>query len=418
MRLVIITLMMMSAVLSMVSAAQVEAPALRTISGEDFQLLSQDPDPALPGSFVEVRIRVENIGREEMNDVLFQLQPDYPFSVVPGDNGERKLGTVNANQIGEDAFVLYYRLMIDQSAVSGEYELRMRYTMDGGKTWRVLDPKTIRIENEAPLLSVSKVETESVQPGGTAAMKMTLVNMADFPLRNLKVALQLVTTTAAGIVELPFSPIGSTNEQAVKLMKTSEVKTVSFDLAVDADAQVKAYKIPVQISYIDEQGDSHVEAHVVSMIVAAEPDLMISKAEESYAIQGQDGTLSVAFTNRGLGQIKFLSFEVIDEGPYDLLTPAEIYVGNIDSDDYETADINFRCSDCSGDQTFRLKITYADENNKEYEKEMTFTTMVYSSDEAKEKGLIPQNNSVGIIIVVVIVVVGVILYRVFRKKKH
>src|SRR3989344_3612728 len=43
--------------------------------------LSQDPDPVEPGSYVDLRWKVENLGTQELQDVQFVLDVDYPFSL-------------------------------------------------------------------------------------------------------------------------------------------------------------------------------------------------------------------------------------------------------------------------------------------------------------------------------------------------
>jgi len=42
--------------------------------------VNQEPDPAEPGTFVDVRFKFENIGLETSDEITVELLPEFPFS--------------------------------------------------------------------------------------------------------------------------------------------------------------------------------------------------------------------------------------------------------------------------------------------------------------------------------------------------
>ena len=61
-------------------------------------LINQDPDPAIAGDLLEIRLGVENIGGLSVNDLNIELVPEYPFGLVSGEDGLEKINTIRGNQ--------------------------------------------------------------------------------------------------------------------------------------------------------------------------------------------------------------------------------------------------------------------------------------------------------------------------------
>lgn len=425
MRRYVMMILMLAAMAASALAVDEAAPAI--LNTNDAQFLNQDPDPAIAGNDVEIRIKVENVGRNHMTDVVFELTPVYPLSLFPGDDGMRNLGTVYAKQIGEDAFVLYYRLKVDKDAEEGDHTVRIRYkTGSDGDNWRRLDDFDVRIEDEDPVLAVESIDTdpELVKPGEEAELRIRLNNMEGSYVKNIHVNLGLFSATqgtqGTSVVEMPFSPIGSSNEKIIPSIDEGEIEEVSFRLITDADAESQVYKFPLTLTYTDDAGTDYSKEQIISVRVGMEPDLVVYLDSDEPFIVGNTDSLDVRFVNKGISDIKFLYATLKDSSDYEQISTESQYVGNIDSDDYETAQFRIRCKECAGGEaTFPITVEYMDANNVKYTKDIMLQQKVYTTAQAQEKGLTNDTNTVtGILIVVAIVVVGIILWRVFRKKKH
>ena len=101
-----------------------------------------------------------------------------------------------------------------------------------------------------------------------------------------------------------------------------------------------------------------------------------------------------------------------------IISSGEAYIGNIDSDDYETADFKIALNKVKGDEVdLPLSINYKDANNNDYDKDESVKLKIYSSSEAKALGLKEGNGFTGIFIIIVIVGAGFFFYRRWKKKK-
>lgn len=395
----------------------VAAPEFGTIS---VSLLSQDPDPVAPGDQFDVRLKVENIGRDNLDNVMFEAIVEYPFALEPGDDGTRELGTLYGGQIGEDAYVLRYKLLTQADANGGDYEFRVRYSTDNGDNWRRVDPFTLHVESSDAIIGVKEVKTtpQLVGIGEEVTMQITLENLADSFVKNVRVNLGLSDTTGTTATPLPFAPVGSSNEKVIKQMNSKTKSAVTFTLASDATASPGVYKFPLTITYESEDGETQTKNEVVSVKVGEEPNLLITVDNGKPFIVDKEAMLDVRFTNRGLVDVKLVTVMVEESEAFELMTSDTVYVGNIDSDDYESAEFTLKAKKVENNKfDVPLTIEYLDANNQKYTTQKTLSVSAVSLTEATESGLVQKNNSMGIIVVVAIVVVGFILYRIFRKKK-
>lgn len=112
-------------------------------------LVNQDPYPAEPGEYVSLVFKVENEGLREAENVVFELVPEYPFSLDYGVNGVNDLGTINGMQGEENAYLIKYKVRVDKDAIDGENEIEIKYTYGSGGSFHkkvfyieVSDPKT------------------------------------------------------------------------------------------------------------------------------------------------------------------------------------------------------------------------------------------------------------------------------------
>ncbi|MFP4424100.1 MAG: COG1361 S-layer family protein [Candidatus Woesearchaeota archaeon] len=372
-------------------------------------LLSQDPDPVGPGSIVDVRFQVNNIGTESIKGALLEVTPDFPFSKA-GET-QKTLGTINARQIGEESYVVFFKLHVSEEATSGIYDLDLRISLDGGNTYKYLNPYNIRVETEDPILAIDSVksEPELVSPGKDVNVSIGLKNMAETFFRRISVKM--------GLEDMPFSPIGSSNEKTIDILRGNAQRSVDFMMSADADADSGIYKIPTTITFTDDSGEIRTSQQIISIKVGKEPELMVQLDNNEPFIIGSTNELEIRFINKDTEDVRFLTAKLRDSDEYEILSSKSEYVGNIDSDDYETAEYDIRCIKCDdGESTFTVDVEYADENNNQYSETYTVTNKVFTQQEAVEQGLVQKNNTLGVLIVIAIVVVGFLIYR-YRKKR-
>jgi hypothetical protein len=378
-----------------------------------------DPFPVEPGSYFEFWIKIENFGSADISDFKFRLVPEYPFSLDPNENQLREFGMFSA---GEQA-LFKYKVRTDINAVEGVNPLHYEYNF-GGAQWN-MGQFNVDVYTLDAILSVEDVTTskEAVSPGDEVGVSIKLKNLADSSLKDIKVKLNFIefeqTLSGAQVVELPISPTGSSDEKTIKIMEGGSEEAVNFDLVVDPSAEAKVYKIPVTITYNDLQGTNYSKNNIISLTVGGEPDLAVTLDASTAHMAGNTGEVIVKFVNKGFSEIKFM-YVVLEEGEnFEVLSPKESYLGNIDSDDYETAEYEIYVDPkVNGEIILPITIEYKDSNNNPYTKNIKLQNRIYTSEEAKKFGIVKSGGTGGIVVVLIIVGIGLFFYRRWKKRKN
>ena len=373
--------------------------------------VNQEPDPAEPGTFVDVRFKFENIGLETSDEITVELLPEFPFSLLPGKSAVTKLGTLHARQLGEDGVIVKYKLIVDKDAVEGINDLKLRYRI-GNNVWIEPDEYEIQIQTHDAILSIDsiKISPERVKPGDKASLSVSISNLADSLLKDIRIKLNLDNS--------PLAAFGSSNRKTIKDISSGKEIEVKFDIISEPDAESDLYTIPIGIEYSDKLGKAYNITGSFGIVVGSDPELYpIIDSTEIYNSE-KTGDITVKFVNMGLTDIKFLNVNLKSSDKYKIISADEVYIGNIDSDDYETAEFKLFVKKTK-EENIILPITYEyrDANNIEYKKQISLKLPLYSTAEAKKLGIVEGNGKVGIFLVIIIVVVGLYIYRRWKKGK-
>ncbi len=391
-------------------------------------LVNQDPDPAEPGSFVDLRFKIENIGSDVTKNAIFEIVPEYPFTSYNPQDGRITIGDIYSRQVGDTAYVLNFKLKVDEKAVEGMNQVRLRYSLDDGMSWTVTPAFDVRVRTYDAILYVKDITSEPkmVPQGGTMELKMALENIADTPLKNVQIGMGLMYSssmstsfsmdaTSSALMEIPLSPLDGANEQVVKHIAANSVEEVTFTLIADPDAEAAVYKIPLLITYNDHLGNEYSKDVLISTIIGDLPDLIVSAESSDIKKAGDTGVVTIKFVNKGFSELKFLHVMLEESDKYSIFSSEGVYVGNIDSDDYETVDYTIYLKDDGASVDFPIHLEYTDSNNNRYEEDIEVGLKLFSAKEIKM--MQPQGSKgTGIFIIIVIVVAGLLIYR-WRKKK-
>jgi hypothetical protein len=379
--------------------------------------LKYEPYPVEAGSYFKLWIKVENFGNEQTDDASFILEPRFPFSLDSNEAAERNLGQLD---VAEEV-VLEYLVRVDHNAIQGDNELEFKFTANG-MAW-ITHTFNIYIRTHDTMLNVEDVSVnpQEVGPGEVFTLDIKLRNMADSVIKDLRAELELtrrdVLSASVEYSELPFTPIGSTNLLMAKRINPLEQKIFSFELRVDPDAEPKVYRIPLTLSYSDDLGNETIEESTVAVVVSMEPNVMVNLDDKSVYQSNSKGDVSIGVYNTGVSSVKFASLELKETQDYEILSNPIIYLGNIDSDDYETADFNIYTN--KEDPGLLFELRYKDEFNKEYIKSGELSLNTYSSEEAKRYGFVQgKNNSWVFLVILVLAIGGWFWFKKYKKKKH
>jgi len=387
--------------------------------------LNQIPDPVEPGQNVELRFKFENKGSENAEDVVVELLPKYPFSLQPGEDATKYIGSVYGRQIGKLGVIVKYQLKVDENAVEGANEVELRYKINKPgypANWVKLEPFEVEIQTHDAIISVESVRSNPKEfvPGQSGILTITLKNMADSVLKEIKTRLEVSKTstlsTSVATTEYPFSPIGSANEKTTETLAAKESADIEFSLVADPGAKANVYKVPLKISYSDELGANYSKDLIIGLVIGGNPDLAINLDKSTITTSRTKGTATIKFVNKGTNDIKFCYVTLSEGNGYKILSPAEAYIGSIDSDDYETVDFDLYVDSKEKEVALPLRVEYRDANNKEYTDDVKIPIKLYSSAEAKKYGVKTGSSKVGVIIILIIVGAGLFFY--WRRKKR
>jgi len=370
-------------------------------------LISQDPDPVNPGEYVDVRWKVVNDGSKDADNVVFEIMPGYPFSLNPGESPIQDVGNVWGLQTGEKGIILHYKLRVDKDAIEGDNEIKLKANMKGNvsQTFNF----TIRVQTIDAALGIYSSVTDPgmIIPGEESKIKITLKNLADSVMEDISVKLNLSSD------DMPFVPIGDSTEKRIRHLKAGEEGQIEFNVVALADADSQTYKLPITLTYYDELGEKYTKSDLIGIVVGSTPDLIVQIDSSTILKEKSTGEISIKIINRGLSDVKFLTTTITSSEDYDVLSPEEVYVGSVDSDDYETADFTLYVKDSSDNKVvIPLTVKYMDANNNKYTEKQDLVLDLKSASMMAGKG----GGSLGTIIIVLLIAgIGYYIYR--RKKK-
>ncbi|MCX6746754.1 MAG: hypothetical protein NTU63_01315 [Candidatus Pacearchaeota archaeon] len=267
----------------------------------------------------------------------------------------------------------------------------------------------------ALIISSTTSNPAEVQPGETVKLDLTIKNDLNQDVEDVVVSLVLNNPANP----LPFAPYQSSNEYKIDTINEDEHEIAKFNLIVFADANSGTYTIPVKVSYTEsDTGNSKedVDLGLVSIIINAKPKIDVS-LEGPVLIKGTNGKITIKVVNSGLGDTKFLSVSSSQVNGIQITGSNNVYIGNIDSNDFDTADFDvFVNADALSSINLPVKIIYTDSRNNQITKDETVLVKTYTTKEAISLGLIQKNNTVIILVFLVLAVILFFVYRRIRKK--
>ncbi len=373
--------------------------------------MKYEPFPAEPGQYVKVWLKLKNVGSKQLNNVYLMLEEEYPFSFDPGDNGTKIISSINPSQ----EILVEYEIRVDSKALEGDYDLNLKYKIGSSGRSIISIPITMSVTTPNPVLDFVTVryEPERLSPGDIAKIILTMRNNADSDIKDISLALDLSGE------DIPFAPLNGISEKTIRALSVGESRDVVFDIIVEGNAVSQVYKIPLDVSYSDAAGNEITRSDNLALVVDEQPDLLYSlEPAEGYFTKGMTGDVVLSISNKGLTKVSFLDVEILDSDQYSLVSNNKVYIGNIDSDDYETAEFKINIGKVKGEIPIRFKINYKDNFNKLHTDYKDINLRIYTSGELSKLGLVQGNyNGVYFLIFIIAIAGGWFYYKKYYKKK-
>lgn len=395
----------------MIVPVVLSAPSLQV------SLSKYEPFPASPGDTIKVWLLVQNTASSDISgtakDVTVEIIPEYPFSAY-GDSLTKKLGQLGASK----DYLVDFTIKVDEKALQGNNILKVR-VKDTESNIQIEEELTVFIQSRDTTISIEsvKIEPEQISPGSDGKITVTVKNLAPTSFTDLNLKLYLQTVVGSTLVDLPFAPIDSSAEKRVFRLDPGQTAEFSFNLRAYPDATAKIYKIPFTLEYYDNLGTKKNKSDFIGVTINSRPEVTLTLDKTDINQKKTTGTITLKVINKGLGDIKFLNVILKTSDNYEILSTTDTtYVGNLESDDYQSVDYKIGVKSNAENIIIPVTLQYRDANNKYYEMNVDVPMNVLSA--AKANGSSGSNLGMIIFVIIIIVIIaGFIIYKRTKKNK-
>ena len=376
---------LISVILSALLASAGDDPLVPESPRLLISLIQQTPDPAQPGDILELSVKFENNGTNLIRGVQAEIVPEYPFSLLPGEENVKYIGSLGGINSIDFRDVKKFRVKIDGAAPSGMHFIDLKYTTDvyGG----IKRDLPVSVRTKEAVISIPEIilEPENIAPGKSSLVKIVLENDARSALRDIRFSLELPAK---------FSTLGSGSSQLVSRLEPGENASAEFRIAVDSDAVPAVYKIPFKLQYEDEAEKSFSKNGTIGIPVNALPEYSLNLESTGVYTKNSNGRVVLGLSNTGPANMKFTLLELLDTNEYEVISSPKTYLGNLEPDDFETAEFTIHTTGKPKETaTLRARLTYKDDFNTEFSDEKAVAMKIYSGREAQNLGLVAKEGN-------------------------
>ena len=404
-----------------------------TLSDSDaifIDLINQNPDPAIVGDVVEIYLGIENIGGESVNNLVVELELEYPFSLVQGESAVRKISTINAYQNDDNMKIISYKIKVDDNAAAGSHDLNIRYYEQGGSFTKE-DSVTIDVKGKI-MAEIIKIDKTSLVPGKQTSLKYTINNVGNAPLKDL--------TFSWLNDDKVILPVGSDNAKHIKYIDIGDSVELEYQVLADPNAEPGLYELQLYLTYTDSiTGEENEISTIAGVNVGGGTDFEVAFSESS------SGGTSFSVANIGSNPANSVSVVVPKQSGWQVSGSNSMIIGNLNKGDYTIASFNListlqylvvdegdskeptsQRSDTQESTGLKIQIAYTDTvgERKIIEKTVSISPQSINSDTvARVPGSrgIPQDDGVSnntwYIVGFVVLILGVVFYRKYQQRK-
>ncbi|HWR25089.1 MAG TPA: COG1361 S-layer family protein [Methanosarcina sp.] len=338
--LLILLLMFSSVILLLGAGTALSASGLIDSSSIQANVTNQNPDAARPGEPVELTVSVQNVGNDNLKDIIVTIEPQYPFSKVSGETLEKKVSYLNARQDNGDAAVLKFKLMTDSNASEGTYDVNIVTTArkDGASSNTFTTTKTIHVEvrgkEYAQIVTINKANIDIAKE---ESLEFIITNTGSSPLKNMVVSWK----DPKGVI----LPVYSDNTKYIKYLEPGQSVTVAYSVMADVNANPGLYTLDINLSFEDYESSTKNIQTTAGLFVGGETDFDVSFSESSA------GEISLSVANVGNNMAYAVKVSVPEQKNYKATGSSSTIVGNLEKGDYTIASFNVASTQTEGENS-------------------------------------------------------------------
>jgi hypothetical protein len=370
-------------------------------------LINQEPDPVRPGEYLTLRFRVENYGEMAANNVAIELKDQYPFSLDPGIEAVRNIGTLGPIQRGNLGVMVEYKVRVAGDAANGKTPLTISYGQNNRTSQSVKFDIEVRTRETGLEISAVKTSSEYLVPGNVGYIEIRVNNPSDLTVRDVTLKLDLVSEN------IPLAPYDGATIKTINFLNPGDQGNFRFGVVPFSDASAKVYKIPVEITFLNAENELETRKEIIGIRIGSIPDLSVSVNTNDFYSENKIGRVTISIINKGVSDVKFADIVMLNTDDYEVISSSETYIGNIDSDDFETSDYTILRKNTKTNFPIVFKLEYRDAHNSLYGETLEVPLTLYSASLWKNGG---SRNGI-IVVILILGIAGYFAYKHFKKKK-
>ncbi|MBT3408559.1 hypothetical protein HOK68_00250 [Candidatus Woesearchaeota archaeon] len=369
-------------VLVIIFSAFTGANTFRNKFGLQLDLISQDPEIVKPGDTVDLKFRLQNTGKDTINNVKIRLEDSNILTFI----GEKEFdfGDLYLDIIGSESILFYTTAQVSPNVNSGDHPISVNII--SGISKHLWDSFQLKVEKVTSDIAVRGVtySNEQLKPGDISKIKIQFHNGNEEGLYNFDVSLNLDN--------LKIAPYGSTGRKTIDYIEPNTDFEIEYELIIDPNIESKVYKIPFTYNYKNFDRKEFTENGVFAAVVSNPPSFILNLKETNGLVEENLGSIILDISNTGISELKFLNIKIEESEYYDIGKSQNEYIGNLDSDDLDSAEF-FIKPNRDGDMSIKFNLFFKDDFNKVYNEQKEINVEVYNRDDAYTLGIIEKKQN-------------------------
>lgn len=251
---------------------------------------------------------------------------------------------------------------------------------------------------------IDSVFADDITPGNQGTIRIEVENILDDEVNDFTITLNFDN--------LPFIPIG-TSEQTIDEIDEDDDEDFVFTVKASPTITPGDYQIPYTLTY-EYNSEQKTRTGSIGIRVTANPSLSYA-ADAEDAIIGKQGTIRLQIINKGFSDARFVSVRILPER-FTLLSENQIYIGEIESDDFET--INIDAVFTERNPRLGAVIEYINFENEKVIENIDLPLTVYTQERAEQLGLVQRSNTGTLVFGVIALILIIVLWRIIKKQRR
>jgi len=312
-------------------------------------LANYDPDPAIAGNTLDVSIGIRNTGGIAINDLIFEVIPEYPFELVPGENAIKDVGIVQGYQADTtgNLKIVKYKMQINKDTPAGSYELKVRY-YEQGSTDATQKSMYLDVKNKENA-EVIQIDKSTLVPGKQSSLKFTINNMGNGPLRDLTFYWENTDNI--------ILPVGSDNTKYIRYIEIGNNSDLEYQVIADTNAQPGLYKLNLYLTYEDSISNQTKKISTIAGVyVGGATDFDVAFSDNA------NGQMSFSVANIGSNPANSVSVVIPEQNSWSVSGSNSVIIGNLNKGDYTVA--SFKLQSLMSNNTFQNRVGRNNSNSR------------------------------------------------------